>query len=241
VALCYALPGGVDSKSYGAIAGLGVAASAGVFLDAMNRHVAECLILVGIGGMLFCGMASLTSNSRMIYAFSRDGAVPGHRLWHKINPRTRTPTNSIWFAAVFAFIIGIPSLKSSVAFAAIVAVAVSSQTIAFVLPVFLRRRRGSDFVPGPFSLGRWSAVVNWIALIWTAVITVTLLLPESTLHADGKFKWSLFNFAPVACAVVMGYAAISWLVWARKWFTGPKVQGASEVAAPQETPEVVTI
>ena len=43
-------------------------------------------------------MASVTANSRMVYAFSRDGAVPGHKIWHRINRRTRTPTNSVWFA-----------------------------------------------------------------------------------------------------------------------------------------------
>ena len=52
----------------------------------------KLLILISIIAQLFCGMASVTANSRMIYAFSRDGAVPGHRLWHRINPKTRTPT-----------------------------------------------------------------------------------------------------------------------------------------------------
>src|SRR5205807_7816505 len=42
----------------------------------------------------FCSMSSVTSNSRMIYAFSRDGAVPGHNLWHRLN-RGRTPRNAI--------------------------------------------------------------------------------------------------------------------------------------------------
>ncbi len=228
IALSYALPGGVASKSYGDVASLGVAASSGIFLDAMNRHVAEFLMIIGIGGMLFCGLGSLTSNSRVVYAFSRDGAVPGHKLWHRINPRTGTPTNSVWFAAVFAFVIGIPSLWSGVAFNAIVAVAVSSQTIAFVLPVFLRRRLGKDFEPGPFNLGRWSAIINWAAIGWTAVIAFTLLMPQSTLHEDGKFTWTLFNFAPIACAVVMGYALVSWKVWAKKWFKGPRVQGDEE-------------
>jgi len=27
-------------------------------------------------------MSSVTANSRMIYAFSRDGALPGSRFWH---------------------------------------------------------------------------------------------------------------------------------------------------------------
>ncbi len=44
-------------------------------------------------------MSSITANSRMIYAFSRDGALPGSRIWHKVNKRTRTPTNAIWLGA----------------------------------------------------------------------------------------------------------------------------------------------
>ena len=55
-------------------------------------------------------MSSVTANSRMIYAFSRDGAVPGSQFWHKVNKRTRTPTNSIWLATVGAFILFLPYL-----------------------------------------------------------------------------------------------------------------------------------
>jgi hypothetical protein len=34
-----------------------------------------------------------------------------------------------------------------------------------------------------------------------------------------------FNYTVVAVAVVLGFAGTWWLVSARKWFTGPKVQG----------------
>lgn len=224
LAFLYALPGNVTSQVYASVSSLGVNASGQVLLDDLSRPLAEFLILIGIGGMLFCGLAALTSNSRMIYAFSRDGAVPGHRLWHRINPRTRTPTNSIWFAAVFAGLLALPSLWSSVAFGAIASVAVSSAAIAFILPVFLRRRLGNEFRRGPVHLGRYSAVINWAAIVWTVVISITLLSPQSTLHVNGKFAWGFFNFAPIACAVVMGYAAVSW-IWGRKWFTGPRRQG----------------
>ena len=60
---------------------------------------AKLLLLIVIGAQLFCGMSSVTANSRMIYAFSRDGALPGSSVWHKVNKRTRTPTNAIWLAA----------------------------------------------------------------------------------------------------------------------------------------------
>ena len=44
------------------------------------------ILLIVIGAQFYCGMASVTANSRMIYAFSRDGAIPGSSFWHRINP-----------------------------------------------------------------------------------------------------------------------------------------------------------
>ncbi|HAT43789.1 MAG TPA: hypothetical protein DIU08_00295, partial [Ktedonobacter sp.] len=66
---------------------------------------------------LFCGMSSITSNSRMIYAFSRDGAVPFHTIWHRLD-RGRTPRNAIILAAVAAFVLAVPSLWSVTAYLA---------------------------------------------------------------------------------------------------------------------------
>jgi hypothetical protein len=37
-----------------------------------------------------------------------------------------------------------------------------------------------------------------------------------------------FNYTPVAVVAVLGFAGLWWLVSARKWFTGPKVQGTLE-------------
>jgi len=67
------------------------------------------LFAVIFGAQFFCGMSSITSNSRMIYAFSRDGAVPFHNLWHKLD-RGRTPRNAIILSAVAAFILAVPTV-----------------------------------------------------------------------------------------------------------------------------------
>ena len=77
--------------------------------DSQRRRrspTAKFLILISIVGQFFCGMASVTANSRMIYAFSRDGALPGSKYWHRINPKTRTPTNSVWLGVVLSAIVG---------------------------------------------------------------------------------------------------------------------------------------
>jgi hypothetical protein len=163
----------------------------------------------------------------MIYAFSRDGAVPGSQFWHKINARTRTPTNSIWFAAAGAFILGLPYLWNPTAYAAVVSIAVIGLYIAYGIPILLRRLAGARFQPGPWQLGQWSAPVGWIAVIWIAFITILFVLPQVS---PGN-TLTTFNYAPVAVGAVLLYSGGYWFLSARNWFKGPKVQGTVEELA----------
>ncbi|MCW2811955.1 MAG: amino acid permease, partial [Friedmanniella sp.] len=74
-----------------------------VFLDSLGSPtVAKFLLFIVCVAQFFCGMASVTANSRMSYAFSRDHALPGSRLWAQVNPRTGTPTNSIWLCVTLS-------------------------------------------------------------------------------------------------------------------------------------------
>src|SRR5215469_3035290 len=148
-----------------------------IFIDAVGNTGGKLLLLIAIGAQLFCGMSSVTANSRMIYAFSRDGALPGSNFWHRVNHRTRTPTNAIWLAAGFAFILGLPYLKNYTAYAAVTSIAVIGLYIAYVMPTFLRLRLGDGFQRGPWNLGRWSYVVGWIAVTWVAIICILFILP----------------------------------------------------------------
>jgi len=198
-----------------------------IFLDAVGTTGGTLLMLIAIGAQLFCGMASVTANSRMIYAFSRDGALPGSAFWHRINPRTRTPTNAVWLAAGGAFVLGVPYLWNATAYAAVTSIAVIGLYIAYVLPTFLRLRRGARFERGPWHLGRWSRPVGVVAVAWVCVISVLFMLPTVR-----PVTWASFNYTPVAVLAVLGFAGGWWLVSARRWFTGPKVQGtAAELTA----------
>src|SRR3954453_12158696 len=200
-----------------------------IFIDAVGNTGGKLLLLIAIGAQLFCGMASVTANSRMIYAFSRDGALPASAFWHRINPRTRTPTNAIWLAAGGAFVLGLPYLWNATAYAAVTSIAVIGLYIAYVLPTLLRLRQGDSFERGPWHLGRWSRLVGTIAVVWVAFITVLFMLPTAN-----PVTASTFNYTPVAVLVVLGFAGIWWMASARAWFTGPKVQGSPEELAAAE-------
>jgi len=198
-----------------------------IFIDAIGRTGGLILLAIVVGAQFFCGMSSVTANSRMIYAFSRDGALPASAFWHRINKRTRTPTNSIWLAAVGAFILGLPYLFNATAYAAVTSIAVIGLYIAYILPVILRLRQGDRFVRGPWHLGRWSMTVGVIATIWVAFITILFMLPPASPIDMTKN----FNYAPVAVAVVLIFAGGWWFVSARNWFKGPRVQGSAEELA----------
>ena len=216
----------IQQANYVGEATAGNVAPGQIWLDTLGRTGAELLLLVAIGAQLFCGMSSVTANSRMIYAFSRDGALPGSSIWHRVNKRTRTPTNAIWLAAGGAIILGLPYLWNAAAYGAVVSIAVIGLYVAYVAPTFLRLRKGEDFQRGPWHLGRWSYLVGWIAVIWVAFITILFMLPTAN-----PIGWGNFNYTIVAVIVVLGFAGIYWLASAKNWFTGPKVQGTAEELA----------
>jgi amino acid transporter len=143
-----------------------------------------------------------------------------------VNKRTRTPTNAIWLAVVGALILGLPYLWNSAAYAAVTSIATIGLYIAYVTPTLLRLRQGQNFKRGPWHLGRWSYVIGWTAVVWVVFIAILFMLPQF-----GPINWDTFNYAVLAVVAVIGFAGIYWLVSARNWFTGPRVQGSAEELA----------
>jgi len=171
----------------------------------------------------------VTANSRMSYAFSRDGALPGSRIWKQVNPRTGTPTNSIWLCVTISIILVLPSLWNTTAYLAVTSIAVIGLYIAYVAPVFLRLRN-PEFEPGPWNLGRWSAPIGWIAVVWVVIICVLFVLPTAS-----PITATTFNYTIVAVAVVVGAATIWWFASAKNWFTGPRQNLIEKAAHGEQT------
>jgi amino acid permease (GABA permease) len=186
--------------------------AAQIFVDAAGHSLGIFLIFICGVAQFFCGMASVTANSRMTYAFSRDGALPGSQMWCKVNPRTGTPTNSIWLCTFCALILASPALKSTTAYLAVTSIAVIGLYIAYVTPVLLRRLN-PDFQVGEWNLGRWSAVIGWIAIAWVGFIVILFMLPPAS-----PVTVNNFNYAPVAVLVVLVFATVTWFAGGRKHF-----------------------
>jgi amino acid transporter len=223
-------------QDIGSTTGAGTFAVKQVYLDALGSTTAKVMMFITVGAQFYCGMSSITSASRMMYAFSRDRAVPGHQLWRRLN-RERVPYLAAIAIAVLAFLCAFPAYfgqSGYTAYIAVTSIAVIGLYIAYALPILLRLRHGDAWEPGEWNLGRWYKVIGWTAVIWIGFISILFILPTGPngvpWHPD-KFKWTLFNYAPLAVGGALLLVGTWWLLSARKWFKGPISQGSEDELA----------
>jgi amino acid transporter len=158
--------------------------------------------------MWFCGLSSVTSNSRMLFAFARDDGTPGARFLKRVSPRWKTPHVAVWTSVAAAFVIAL----WAEAYSAMVAMATIANCASYAVPIGVglkARLDGRWSERGPWDLGRRSHVVNVIALVWVSFIMVVFVLPPNELSGE--------TFG--GCLVVL---AIYWFAYMRTRFRGPK-------------------
>jgi amino acid transporter len=213
----------------------GGGAVAVIFSQSLTTNWASLVLFISTAGQFFCTVACMTSTTRMLFAFSRDGAVPGASYWSHLN-KNRVPVYGVILSAVIAALLTAPALVKvdiggapvPVAFFAVVTIGVVGLYVAFAIPIYLRWRAGDNFTPGSWNLGqryRWMCPVAVAEIVITSVIA---LLPTSSLGAPwykgfGFSSLKYVNYTPV---VVGGALILLWIGWhlsAKHWFTGPKM------------------
>ncbi len=127
--------------------------------------------------MWFCGLSAVTWCSRVIYAFSRDNGMPASSLWKRVSEKHLTPAPAIWLSVIVAFAAAV----YSGAYQTVTSISVIGLYFSYVIPVFLMwraRRKSVEIERGPWHLGRYSAAVNLIAILWVVFISIILSLPD---------------------------------------------------------------
>jgi amino acid transporter len=200
-----------------------------IFLDALGSGGAKALLLIVIVAQLFCGNAEVAACSRMVFAFSRDGALPGSPVWRRVSGRTGTPVPAVWLAVGVAAVLALPALYNTVAYGAVTAINVIGITPAYAIPIYLRLRAGRRFQRGPWHLGRWSTLVGWIAVAWVVFVTALFCLPQ-TRPGHHLITVASFNYAPAALAVVLVLAAVWWRVAGRRTYDAAQITGEAELS-----------
>jgi amino acid transporter len=167
----------------------------------------RALVWVAMLAMWFCGLASITSNSRMLWAFARDGGLPFSAPLARVSPRFATPHVAIWASAAAAFLLAV----WADAYTVVTALSTVALYASYGLPIaagLWARKAGLWTRRGPWDLGRHSAWINLLALAWIAAAVVLFVIPPNEL-AGYTFGGTLLFL----CAYWFGYL--------RKRFAGP--------------------
>ena len=185
-----------------------------VLQHALGQNAGRAAMGLAILAMWFCGLSSVTSASRMIFAFSRDGGVPGARLLARVHPTWKTPVIATLAAVILPELLVLGTSRfSDAVFLAIASLATTGLYVSYAIPILLgaiARRRGIWKKVGPWNLGAGGVAIAFAATAWSLFVLVVCSLPPNTTSG--------LLLVGVVCAVVVLYFA-----FARSKFAGPKV------------------
>jgi amino acid transporter len=178
--------------------------------------VLKDLLYIGIVLANFlCALAGVTSTSRMVFAFSRDGGLPGSKFLRHVSKTHRSPVAAIWLTVILS----IAATLYSPAFTALAAGCAMFLYISYAMPVaaglFAEGKTWTEF--GPFRLGIWSKPLAAITSLGAIAIIYIGTRPPN-------------NILDVYFIGLLGLLVVLWFGVARVRFPGPPI-GADAVAA----------
>jgi len=171
--------------------------------------VLKDLLYIGIVvANYLCALAGLTSLSRMIFAFARDGGFPASKILRHVSPAYRTPVNAIWAGAVLAFL----STLYSPAFTTLAAGCAVFLYLSYAMPIGagILAEGKSWTTKGPFQLGVWSKPLAVIVVLGALLLYFIGVQPP-----NDKLVWYT--------VALLGIMAIIWFGAARSRFPGPPI------------------
>ena len=187
-------------------------------MDAVLPAGLKIAIYIGILiAQLLCGLATVTSASRMLFAFSCDDGLPvGSKALASVSPKYRTPVNAIWTSTVLCILYVLLAMSIKVAGTSIYVIVVNS-TLVFLFLSFTIPLVAALFAygtakwpnPGPWAMsGGVYKLVTVLAVVGMGVILFIAIAPpnERVLYVVAGF---------IALALVL------WFTVENRRFEGP--------------------
>ncbi|KAJ5822612.1 Amino acid/polyamine transporter I [Penicillium robsamsonii] len=192
-----------------------------ILIDATKSNAGGvCLLMLPLVCLVFAIVSVMTTSSRMIFAFARDGGLPASPFFAKVHPTLKLPLNALILSVVVVIAFGCIFLGSTSAFNAIISASVVALDLSYGIPIAINCLQGRNCLPErkwklPNAVG-W--FVDLVALSYIALTTVLFVFPPSS-----TVTGSSMNYCIAAFAVIISISVFQWFVDGRKNFTGPRV------------------
>jgi len=187
--------------------------------------VPKKIALAALGLTIICGFSMgqgcMIAASRVTFAYARDDCFPMSSWIKKVNRRTLTPVNAVWFNTFIGCCLCLLIFGGSVAIGAIFSVGAIAAYVAFATPIAIRVcMPSSKFRRGPWHLGRFSRPIGMVGCSFVALMIPILCFPSSR---GSDLTAELMNWTVVVYGGPMFLVLLWWVVSARKWFKGPAI------------------
>ncbi|KAH1682248.1 hypothetical protein KXX46_004122 [Aspergillus fumigatus] len=194
---------------------------ASYLLQVMPRKTAMAILGLTIVCGFSMGQGCMVAASRVTYAYARDDCFPLSRIWKKVNERTKTPVNAVILNTVLGILMCLLILAGDVAIGALFSIGAIAQFVAFTIPISIRVFFvGNRFQKGPWHLGPFGPAIGGLGVLFVLLMVPILCLP-SVRGADlipDQMNWTCLVWGAPMLTVT-----IWWVIDARRWFKGPKI------------------
>lgn len=194
---------------------------ASYLLQVMPQKIALAILALTIMCAFSMGQGCMVAASRVTYAYARDDCLPFSHIIKRVNGRTHTPVNAVWFNTTIGMVMVLLVFGGPIAVGALFSIAAVGAFVAFTIPIFIRVFFvGNRFRPGPWNLGKFSYPIGVAACAFVVLMVPILMLPSSRgsdLDAT-TMNWTCLVYGGPMLGII-----IWWIVDAHKWFKGPKV------------------
>ena len=183
----------------------------------LPRPLATTLLVGIVGAQYLCGLATVTSASRMAYAFARDGGLPFSAAVRRVSSRHRTPVVAIWAVTIAAVLFTV----HTPVYATITAVCTILLYISYVVPTSLGLvAYGRTWTTmGPWQLGPWYRPLAAVSAVGCVTLVAIGVQPPN--------ERATLVVGALAIALI-----VAWFGLERRRFPGPPLPGTMGVASP---------
>ena len=160
----------------------GVKNGFGFFAELLKTLPSTLQLVLGLSILLvnyLCGLACLTSTSRMMFAFARDGGLPASDILSTVSSTLKTPVAAVWVSAILA----VAATLYAKVFSVLAVGCAVFLYISYIMPIAAGiLAEGKTWThKGPFDLGGMSKIIGVLAVIGGGFLVMVGIQPPNEL------------------------------------------------------------
>jgi amino acid transporter len=162
----------------------------------------------------------LTTTSRQLWAFARDGGLPFSPWLSRVNPSNGVPVNSLLATFLITVLLSIIAAASTIAFNNIISISLVGLLLSYGSTIFTMMLRRARSEPLPPSYLQYSKpvgfAINGFALCFVTVAFIFVFFPTAPNPTLMSMNWSV-----VISGGVIVFAGVWYVLGGKRRYFGP--------------------